>query len=154
MEIELLVIGSTKGKHLQVGIDEYQKKINKYLKYNINTLKVKKYQKKEEILSAECDQILNYISEGDYLILLDEKGSQYTSQAFAGQLQALFNKGMKKIVFVIGGAFGFEDKVYERSNMQISLSSLTFNYDMVRLIFTEQLYRALTILSGHPYHND
>ena len=106
-----------------------------------------------EIKKHEGKKLLKGIAPGDELVLLDEKGKQFNSVEFASFLQKKFNAGLKKMIFCIGGAYGFSEEVYMRSNSKISLSEMTFSHQMVRLIFLEQLYRAFTIIKGEPYHN-
>ncbi len=101
----------------------------------------------------EGDLILSKISPADWVVLLDEKGKEFTSVGFAGQLQKHMNSGLKNLVFVIGGPYGFSDAVYQRANQKIALSQMTFSHQLVRVIFLEQLYRGLAIIHNHPYHH-
>ena len=103
---------------------------------------------------AEYEKRLGQLEAADYVILLDEKGNEYTSKAFADFLAQKMLTSMKRLVFIIGGPYGFSEEVYKRANMKISLSKMTFSHQMVRMIFTEQLYRAMTILKGEPYHHE
>src|SRR5699024_7595916 len=98
--------------------------------------------------------LLNKLKKQDYVILLDERGKEFTSSNFAKSLQKLFNTGHQKIVFIIGGAYGFSDEIYQRSNSKLALSKMTFSHQMIRLFFVEQLYRAMTILKGESYHHE
>ena len=102
----------------------------------------------------EGELLLGQLEAADYVILLDEKGNEYTSKAFADFLAQKMLTSMKRLVFIIGGPYGFSEEVYKRANMKISLSKMTFSHQMVRMIFTEQLYRAMTILKGEPYHHE
>ncbi len=97
---------------------------------------------------------MRQLNEGDYVVLLDERGTQYRSVEFAQWIQKRLNSGVKRVVFVVGGAFGFSDEIYERANGKISLSAMTFTHEFVRVVFAEQIYRAFTILRNEPYHNE
>lgn len=157
MVIELIVVGKTVGAWLESGIREYTGRLEHYVRFSMNVipeLKNAKNLREEQIKTAEGELILNKISAGDHVVLLDENGKlPEGSVAFADWLQGIMNRGTRKLVFVIGGAYGFSPAVYARANEQISLSRMTFSHQMVRLIFTEQLYRAFTILGGEPYHH-
>ena len=154
MAIKLVVIGSTKEKFYQQSEAEYLKRLNKYCKLNyVEIASSKKSVKREECLKMEEESLLKNVGENDFVVLLDEKGKDYTSRQFANHLSDLLNY-QSGIVFVIGGAFGFSDTVRERANATWSLSKLTFPHHLVRTIFLEQLYRAFTILKGEHYHND
>jgi len=102
----------------------------------------------------EGEAILAKLDKTDYLVLLDNRGKQYTSEKFANYIDTKAANGVKNLVFCIGGAFGFADKVYERKNEWLSLSEMTFSHQMIRLFFVEQVYRSFTIIKGHPYHNE
>ena len=155
MEIKLVVVGKTKNKELISLIEDYVKRINFFNKFQIievNSIKTKK-NNENEIKKIEGENILKKIKNNDLLFLLDEKGENYNSRKFADFLKIKL-KESKTIIFVIGGAFGFSKEVYAKSNGLISLSKMTFSHQIIRLFFTEQLYRAFTILNNHPYHND
>ena len=155
MEIKLVVVGKTKNKELISLIEDYIKRINFFNKFQIievNSVKTKK-NNLDEIKKIECENILKKIKKNDLLFLLDEKGKNYNSREFADFLKVRFQES-KTIVFVIGGAFGFSKDLYTKSKGLISLSKMTFSHQIIRLFFTEQLYRAFTILNNHPYHND
>jgi 23S rRNA (pseudouridine1915-N3)-methyltransferase len=152
MEIKLIVVGKTKNHEL---INLISKRINFFNKFQIievNSIKTKK-NNENEIKKIEGENILKKIKNNDLLFLLDEKGENYNSRKFADFLKIKL-KESKTIIFVIGGAFGFSKEVYAKSNGLISLSKMTFSHQIIRLFFTEQLYRAFTILNNHPYHND
>ncbi len=102
----------------------------------------------------EGEAILKKINPGDYLILLDDKGKEFSSTQFASYLEGLFNQSLKNIVFVVGGAYGFSEAVYKRANAKLSLSKMTFSHQIIRVIFYEQLYRAFTIINKEPYHHE
>ena len=155
MEIKLVVVGKTKNKELISLIENYIKRINFFNKFQIievNSVKTKK-NNLDEIKKIECENILKKIKKNDLFFLLDEKGKNYNSREFADFLKVRFQES-KTIVFVIGGAFGFSKDLYTKSKGLISLSKMTFSHQIIRLFFTEQLYRAFTILNNHPYHND
>jgi 23S rRNA (pseudouridine1915-N3)-methyltransferase len=156
MNIKLIAVGKTDHKNLQLLIDEYQKRLSFYVKFDFeiladikNVKNLSENQQKEK----EGEMILSKIGSTDQLILLDENGKNYSSINFAGELQKKMNSGIKTLVFVIGGPYGFSSEVYEKANGKISLSTMTFSHQMVRLFFIEQLYRAFTILKNEPYHH-
>ncbi len=157
MEIELLTIGKTTSAYLQTGIDDYCNRLKRYIPFSIralpdikNTRKLTESQQKE----AEGKQILSYVSQGDLMILLDEHGKEYTSMEFSAYLNRAMLSGRKRLVFVVGGPYGFSGQVYDRADGKISLSRMTFSHEMVRLFFTEQIFRAMTIMRNEPYHHE
>jgi len=155
MEIKLIVVGKTKSSELVRLINEYVKRINFYKKFKIivvNSLKSKKNSEKE-IKKIEGENILKRVKKNELIFLLDENGKSFNSRKFADFLSNKF-KTNKSIVFVVGGAHGFSNEIKQKSNEIISLSEMTFSHQIIRLFFTEQVYRALTILNNHPYHND
>ena len=156
MEISLIVIGKTNARYLQEGIDEYIKRLKHYIPYSITVLPDIKNTKKlteEQQKEAEGKLMLDALKPGDCLVLLDERGKEFTSGAFADYLQRKMNAGLRRLVFVIGGPYGFSQSVYDRADEKISLSKMTFSHEMIRLFFTEQIYRAMTIQRGEPYHH-
>lgn len=156
MLIELLSIGKTQDEEIRKLLQIYHKKLAKYVKF-ISTEKelsgIKKNISPSERSSLEGKFILEYVKGDDYLILLDENGQTFSSEKFALHVQKILNRGRKKVVFVIGGPYGFSPDVYARADEKISLSAMTFTHQMVRLFFTEQIYRAFTILNNEPYHH-
>lgn len=157
MKIKLLAIGKTDDKCLQELIDEFQKRLKHYIKFEIEIipdLKKVKNLSVDQRKQQEGSLILNRIESTDQLILLDEKGHQFRSLEFSRFLQKKMNSGIKQIVFVIGGPFGFSDEVYQKAQGKVSLSKMTFSHQMIRLFMVEQLYRAFTILQNEPYHNE
>jgi 23S rRNA (pseudouridine1915-N3)-methyltransferase len=155
MEIKLIVVGKTKSSELVRLINEYVKRINFYKKFKIivvNSLKSKKNSEKE-IKKIEGENVLKRVKKNELIFLLDENGKSFNSKKFADFLSNKF-KTNKSIVFVVGGAHGFSNEIKQKSNEIISLSEMTFSHQIIRLFFTEQVYRALTILNNHPYHND
>lgn len=156
MKLELLLIGKTSSKAIEELCIDYQKRLGHYVSFEMHILELpKKLRKKanELQLEEEGKMILNKVSPSDRLILLDEKGKEKSSEGLAQFLQTEMNRGPKSICFCIGGAYGFSQEVYSRADAKLSLSKLTFTHQMVRLIFIEQLYRAMTILKGEKYHH-
>ena len=156
MKIKLIVVGKTKKSFLVEGEKEYRKRLRRYLNLEVIELPdVKNAKKKsqEEVKREESKAILSKINATDVVQLLDENGSEFSSVSFSAYLEKLFLKSHSSLVFVIGGPYGFHDDVYERANKKIALSKMTFSHQMVRLFFIEQLYRAMTILKGEPYHH-
>ncbi len=156
MNIKLLAIGKTDHKSLQALIDEYTKRLSFYIKFDLeiiqdikNVKNLSESQQKEK----EGEILLSKITATDYLVLLDENGATFTSVAFSNFLQKKMNSGTKTLVFVIGGPYGFSEAVYQKAQSKISLSSMTFSHQMIRLFFIEQLYRGFTILKNEPYHH-
>lgn len=156
MQIDLIVIGKTNAQYLITGINEYIGRLKHYVPFNfqvIPDIKNAKSLSQEQLKIKEGDLILKQVEKSDLLVLLDENGKQFSSVAFSEYLQAHMLAGRKRVIFVIGGAYGFSDAVYQRSNGKVGLSKMTFSHQMVRLIFVEQLYRGMTILKGEPYHH-
>jgi 23S rRNA (pseudouridine1915-N3)-methyltransferase len=156
MNIKLIAIGKTDEKNLQSLIEEYQKRLSFYIKFEMelipdikNVKNLSEIQQKEK----EGELILSKLSPTDYLILLDENGKSFTSLEFANELQKKMNAGIKTLVYVIGGPYGFSESVYQKAQQKISLSKMTFSHQMVRLFFIEQVYRGFTILKNEPYHH-
>lgn len=156
MKAVLLVIGKTDETYLAQGINKYAQRITRYMPFDmeiIPDIKNNKNLSETEQKHKEGEQILKKIQAGDYLVLLDENGKHQSSVAFAQWLNTIFVMSFKRIVFVIGGPYGFSKMVYQKASAKISLSKMTYSHQMVRLIFTEQFYRAHTILKGEPYHH-
>ena len=157
MNIELVVVGKTDMKEIEALVTMYTKRLNHYVKFAITTLADVRNTRKlseAEQKRLEGEQILKLISDADHLMLLDEHGAELRSIEFADMLQRRMSAGTKRLVFVIGGPYGFSDAVYQRANSKLSLSKMTFSHQIVRAIFTEQLYRAFTILKNEPYHHE
>lgn len=157
MKIELVVVGKTSIGYLKQGIDEYIKRLKHYVPFEIryiddirNTKNISEEQQKQ----IEGTKILSLLDKSDYVVLLDEHGKEYTSIEYSKYIQKRMLSGAKKVIFVIGGPYGFSQDVYSRANDKISFSKMTFNHEMIRLIFTEQLYRAYTIINHEPYHHE
>ncbi|HEY9185802.1 MAG TPA: 23S rRNA (pseudouridine(1915)-N(3))-methyltransferase RlmH [Salegentibacter sp.] len=156
MTIKLVCIGKTDSTELKQLIEIYQKRLQFYIKFEIEIipdLKKAKNLDESQQKTKEGELILDKIQTSDFVVLLDEKGKEFTSVGFSEYIQKRLNSGMKQIIFVIGGPYGFSQDVYKRANSKLALSKLTFSHQMVRLFFTEQLYRAFTILKNEPYHH-
>lgn len=156
MNIKLIAIGKTDNKNLQTLIEEYTKRLSFYIKFDLeiipdikNVKNLSEAQQKEK----EGELILSKIAPTDNLILLDENGKTFSSVGFSDFLQKKMNAGIKTLVFVIGGPYGFSETVYNKANGKVSLSEMTFSHQMVRLFVIEQIYRGFTILKNEPYHH-
>lgn len=157
MKIILLVVGKTNELSFKNAISDYQKRLKFYIPFEIKEipeLKNTKNLPKEVQKQKEGELILKSLTDNDDVILLDDKGKEYTSMQFASHLEKKMTMGNKQLIFIVGGPYGFSPEVYHRANEKISLSLMTFSHQMIRLIFTEQLYRAMTILHGDPYHHE
>lgn len=156
MNIKLIVVSKTDVPYLQTGIDEYVGRLKHYCDFELVVIPALKNLGKaspDEIKEKEGALILKQLEKADQVVLLDEHGREYTSVGFADYLQRQMNAGTRTLAFVIGGAYGFSQAVYEAATHKVSLSQMTFNHQMVRLFFLEQLYRAHTILRHEKYHN-
>lgn len=157
MKILLLQIDKTQDSYLNEGIDIYTKRLKNYCAFDIATINVPKAVRQRthnEQKQEEAKLIMGAILPDDQLVLLDEKGKEYSSVAFSNFIAQKQNASVKRLVFLIGGPFGFSDLIYNRANLKISLSQMTFSHQMVRVFFLEQLYRAYTILKGEKYHHE
>jgi 23S rRNA (pseudouridine1915-N3)-methyltransferase len=156
MKIEIWCLGKTHISFVKDGINDFSKRLSHYCNFDIieyENYKSGKSESSDSIKDKEAEIILKKLEEKDYLILLDEKGKEFDSIEFAAFVEKLPNFSSKKTVFLIGGAFGFSKKIYERANFQISLSKMTYSHQLIRLIFAEQLYRGFTIIKNEKYHN-
>ena len=156
MKIVLLTIGKTSEKYLIEGIAQYQKRLKHYAHFEmIEILNIKNAQNfsSAELMKKEGELILKQLQRSDHLVILDDKGKDFTSPKFSEKLQNWMLSGKKRLVFVVGGAYGFSEQVYSRGNEKLSLSKMTFSHQMVRLFFVEQIYRGYTILNNEPYHH-
>jgi len=155
MKIKLLVVGKTSESFLAPLISDYHKRINRFVNFEIieiNKINIKKANSLE-IQKKEGIKILEKVDKKDQMFILDEKGKSYNSIDFSKFIENRMVNSSKNIIFIIGGAYGFSEKIYSRSNSIISLSKMTFSHQIIRLFMVEQLYRALTIINNHPYHN-
>ncbi len=157
MKIQLLVVGKTSTPYINTGIDNYMGRLRHYVPFELRTISDIRNTRRlsgEQQCQAEGELILASLQPGDYVVLLDERGKEFTSREFARFVEKRIATLSRNLVFVIGGPYGFSDAVYERSDDRLSLSRMTFSHEMVRLFFVEQVYRAMTILRGEPYHHD
>lgn len=156
MKTELILVGKTNDKHFQAGIDDYCQRIGHYMPFSITVipeLKNTKTLSEQQQKDKEGELILQKVTTADKLVLLDEHGKEFRSIEFASWIERQRQQS-RKLVFVIGGPYGFSEAVYKRADEKISLSKMTFSHQMVRLVFTEQIYRACTIIKGEPYHHE
>ncbi|HLP93787.1 MAG TPA: 23S rRNA (pseudouridine(1915)-N(3))-methyltransferase RlmH [Saprospiraceae bacterium] len=156
MKVELWAIGKTNEKYLETGIELFEKRLKNYLPFSLHILpdvKVKTTDP-DNIKKEEAKLILSKLAPDDWLVLLDEHGQQFSSMELSRWMEKRLGNSRRKMVFLIGGAFGFSPDVYTRSNELLALSKMTFSHQMVRLFCLEQLYRAMTILKNEPYHNE
>ena len=157
MNIELLVVGKTDMKEVEALVAMYTKRLNHYVRFAITTIADVRNTRKlseAEQRRMEGEAILRLINDSDHVMLLDERGAELRSIEFAELLQRRMSSGIKRLVFVIGGPYGFSDALYQRANSSLSLSKMTFSHQIVRAIFAEQLYRAFTIINHEPYHHE
>lgn len=157
MKITLLLVGKTTDKNFIPAIEEYVGRIKHFNPFEVTIipeLKNAKSMSFEQQKEKEADMILQQLQQGDYIILLDEKGKEFRSTEFSAWLESRLHSSGKRIVFVVGGPYGFSKRIYDAANEKISMSKMTFSHQMIRLIFTEQLYRAFTIMKGMPYHHE
>ena len=157
MKICLLVIGKTDMDFVQKGVADYESRLKHYIPYEmkiIPDIKNAKNMSESQQKEREGELILAQLDSSDFVVLLDEHGKEYTSRDFAKSIEQRAIGGTKRLVFVVGGPYGFSPAVYGRANMMLSLSRMTFSHQLVRLVFVEQLYRAMTILKGEPYHHE
>lgn len=157
MKITLLAIGKTNARFLQEGIDQYTKRLSHYIPFELKILpdvKTTKALTNEKQKEMEGQMFMSVIGQGDWVTLLDEKGKEFTSREFASYIDKKTITISKNLIFIIGGPYGFSQEMYNRANEKLSLSKMTFSHEMIRLFFVEQIYRAMTILKGEPYHHD
>lgn len=157
MKIKLLVVGKTDDKRIQSLIDDYTNRLKHYISFDLEVIPDIKNVKKlsmDQQKTKEGELILSKSTPSDRLILLDEKGKEFSSMNFSKYIQKHMNSGVKRVIFVVGGPYGFSKDVYSKAQGKISLSQMTFSHQMVRLFFTEQIYRAFTILKNEPYHHE
>ncbi len=157
MKIFMLCVGKTKQKFVSEGVELFRNRLQHYTSFEIletkdikNGSKLNNIKLKEE----EGNKLLSFINPSDYVVLLDEKGKGFTSIEFASFIEKIQLRGVYKLFFVVGGAYGFSDAMYKRADVKIQLSKMTFSHQIIRCIFSEQLYRALTIIKGEKYHNE
>lgn len=157
MKINFLCIGKTDDKAIKDMINYYKMRLPKYWDFElleISDIKNARNLPSDLLKKEEAKQFFHYIDSTDWVVLLDEQGKQYTSREFASKIEQWQNHSVKRVYFLVGGAYGFSEEIYQRANEKISLSKMTFTHQMIRLFFVEQIYRAYQILQGKPYHND
>lgn len=158
MKTTLILVGKTNNVHVSSLCDDYVQRLGHYnLGFSMTVvpdLKNTKNMSAQQQNTLECNSILKLIQPSDFVVLLDEHGKEYDSLSFSKWVNGKMSTVSKRLVFVIGGPYGFSDEIYARANEQLSLSKMTFSHQMIRLIFIEQLYRAMTILKGEPYHHE
>ena len=157
MTIELILIGKTDLKEIASLMELYVRRVNHYCRFAVTTLPDVRNTRsltKRQQRAAEGEAILRQLRDGDYVVLLDERGEEMRSVEFAAWLQKRLNSGLRRLVLVIGGPYGFSEEVYARADGRLSLSRMTFSHQIVRAIFAEQIYRAFTILHNEPYHHE
>tara|TARA_A100001011_G_scaffold397131_1_gene497169 strand:+ start:4394 stop:4867 length:474 start_codon:yes stop_codon:yes gene_type:complete len=157
MEIQLLFVGKTKKKYLLDELEAYKKKILHFIKFSFISIEETKTSKKnniKQLKEKEYELVIKKIKSNDIVIILDERGKLLSSIDFANEIKGYMNTGKKRVIFIIGGAYGLSNKFFENFPIRIALSKMTFSHQMIRLFFCEQLYRAFTIINNHPYHNN
>lgn len=157
MQFTLLVIGRTTDRHVQALIDDYSNRLQHYVPFSLDVipeLKNTRAMSAEQQKAAEADLIRKQLQPGDHVVLLDEHGTERRSVEFAQWLQKRMATGARRIVFIVGGPYGFDPSIHALANEEISLSQMTFSHQLIRVLFVEQLYRAHTILRGEPYHHE
>jgi 23S rRNA (pseudouridine1915-N3)-methyltransferase len=156
MKITLLVIGKTEDQYLKDGIAKYLKRLSHYISFalvELPELKGTKHLSEAQQKTAEAELVLRNIRSSDHLVLLDERGKEFTSMEFSAFIEKKMVGNVQHLVFIVGGPYGFDKKVHDRADGLLSLSKLTFSHQMVRLFFVEQVYRAFTIMKNEPYHH-
>ena len=157
MNIELIVVGKTDSAEVARLVEDYKERVGHYLRFGITTLPdAKNTRSMSEAQQKRCEgeAILRQLQTSDYVVLMDERGKEYTSEEWAAWMQKRMASGCKRLVFVIGGPYGFAPSIHTMGNEEISLSKMTLSHQMIRLLFVEQIYRAMTILNGEPYHHE
>jgi 23S rRNA (pseudouridine1915-N3)-methyltransferase len=157
MKIALLQIGKTTERYLTEGIGVFEGRMRKYAAFEIFTIpdiRNTRNMTATELKTREGEKILQFFKNDDYIVILDDKGKEFSTNEFSSWIENTLMLQKKRLVFIIGGAWGFSDEVYQKADMLLSLSRLTFSHQMVRLLFLEQLYRAFTVIKGEPYHHE
>lgn len=153
MKVECWMIGKTTENYIKEGVEHYQKRIQRYLPFEMKIFPASKAKGANAQMEAEKDRINKALKPNDELIILDENGSVYTSQAFAAFLQKWFNESTQRLIFLVGGAYGIHENLQNQAKAKLALSHMTFPHELVRVVLLEQLYRGLTIINNEPYHH-
>jgi len=156
MKIELWLVGRTE-PYVNEAFERFAKRIKHYITFSVEVLpesRKKGNSSPEQLKIAEAEAVLNRLADGDHLVLLDDKGKEMNSEGYAAWLNKLMVGGKRKVIFLVGGAYGFDSTIYKRANDTLSLSKMTFSHQVVRVLFMEQLYRGLTIINHQPYHHE
>jgi len=153
MRVSLYVVAKNDFSFIEEGMKLYTERIKRYIPFEVFIIKKLKFINAEQVKKEEGKEILSKLKPSDIVVILDDKGKEFTSTAFASFLENKMAIGNKRLVFIIGGAYGFSEEVYLRSNEKVSLSKMTFSHQLIRLVFMEQIYRAFTIIKGEPYHH-
>ena len=153
MKVEFWMIGKTTESYLKEGVEHYEKRIQRYLPFEMKVFPASRAKNASAQMEAEKDRITKALKPNDQLIILDETGSVYTSQAFAAFLQKWFNESTQRLIFLAGGAYGIHETLQNQAKAQLALSPMTFPHELIRVVFLEQLYRGLTIINNEPYHH-
>lgn len=157
MKTVLIVVGKTTDKHFEAGIKDYMSRINHYMPFQMEVIpelrNCKSLSEKEQ-KEKEAELIQKALQPGDYVVLLDEHGAERRSMEFANWMQKKMLMGLRRLVFIVGGPYGFAEVIHRLGNEEISLSKMTLSHQMIRLLFTEQIYRAMTIINNEPYHHE
>ena len=156
MKITVIVVGKTQSKELEVLMAEYKKRLNRYIQ--VDWVELPDYKNRGKVTSDELKRIegqliLSKISSGDDVVLFDEKGKEFTSVELSGFFKKKMNAGVRNLIFVVGGAYGFSDEVYARATSKLAISKLTFPHQLIRVLILEQIYRSYSIIKGEPYHH-
>ncbi len=157
MKIHFLVIGKTTGKYTTDAIEDYKSRLKYYIPFEMEVIPELKNAKNlsfEQQKEREADLIIKSLQPGDNIVLLDEKGKEFTSMQFSNYIEKKMHTVNKRLVFIVGGPYGFSQRIYEMASEKISLSKMTFSHQMVRVFFVEQIYRAFTIMNNEPYHHE
>lgn len=157
MKTILIVVGKTTDKHFEAGIKDYVSRINHYIPFSIEVVPTPKATRsltEGEQKEKEGEIIQKILQPGDHIVLLDEHGAERRSLEFAAWMQKKMNMGLRRLVFIVGGPYGFSPDIHKLANEEISLSQMTLSHQMIRLLFTEQIYRAMTIINNEPYHHE
>ena len=157
MKIHLVVVGQTTATYISDAVDEYYRRLRHYITFDIEVIPELKNAKNlsfEQQKEKEADMILKCLLPGDYMVLLDERGKEFSSLKFSEYIEHKMHTVPKRLIFIIGGPYGFSQRIYTAAQEKISLSKMTFSHQMIRMIFIEQLYRAMTILNNEPYHHE